>query len=105
MEQKRIEMRLSPQYLKRLKITSIYHYRWLKIWIYHHDPESKEEAIQWVEIGSLAPKRSKEIYGICCFGTLEGKNYVIAVLHLQLLKKGYVSVFSIWKTQVSAAQQ
>ena len=59
MEQKHIRMRLS-QHLERFKKDKKDFVRRFitmdEIWVYHHDPESKQEAKEWCEAGS-APKR------------------------------------------------
>lgn len=61
MEQKHIRMRLCQQHLERFKKNkSDFIRRFITMdetWVYHHDPESKQEAKEWCEPGSSAPKR------------------------------------------------
>jgi histone-lysine N-methyltransferase SETMAR len=61
MEQKHIRMRLSQQHLERfLKNKVDFVRRFITMdetWVYHHDPESKQEAKEWCEPGTSAPKR------------------------------------------------
>ncbi|XP_035234280.1 protein GVQW3-like, partial [Stegodyphus dumicola] len=61
MEQKHIRMRLCQQHLERFKKNkSDFIRRFITLdetWVYHHDPESKQEAKEWCEPGSSAPKR------------------------------------------------
>jgi len=60
-EQKHIRMRLSQQHLQRFKRNKKDFVRRFitmdETWVYHHDPESKLEAKEWTEVGTLAPKR------------------------------------------------
>ena len=55
-----IRMRLSQQHLERFKKDKKDFVRRFitmdETWVYHHDPESKQEAKKWCEAGS-APKR------------------------------------------------
>lgn len=61
MEQKHIRMRLSRQHLERFKRNKKDFVRRFitmdETWIYHHDPKSKQEAKEWCEPGTSAPKR------------------------------------------------
>lgn len=57
MEQKHIRMRLCQQHLERFKKNKSDFIRRFITWVYHHDPESKQEAKEWCEPGSSAPKR------------------------------------------------
>ncbi|EFN62716.1 hypothetical protein EAG_00041, partial [Camponotus floridanus] len=61
MEQKHIRMRLSQQHLERFrKNKKDFVRRFITMdetWVYHHDPESKQEAKEWCEPGTSAPKR------------------------------------------------
>lgn len=61
MEQKHIRMRLSQQHLERFKKDKKDFIRRFitmdETWVYHHDPESKQEAKEWCEPGTSAPKR------------------------------------------------
>ncbi|XP_035211229.1 uncharacterized protein LOC118185474 [Stegodyphus dumicola] len=60
MEQKHIRMRLL-QHLERFKKNkSGFIHLFITMdeaWVYHHDPESKQEAKEWCEPGSSAPKQ------------------------------------------------
>ena len=55
MEQKHIRMRLSQQHLERFKKDKVDFVRRFitmdETWVYHHDPESKQEAKEWCELG------------------------------------------------------
>ena len=59
MEQKHIRMRLS-QHLERFKKDKKDFVRRIitldEIWVYYHDPESKQEAKQWCEAGSASKR-------------------------------------------------
>ncbi|XP_015189824.1 PREDICTED: uncharacterized protein LOC107073645 [Polistes dominula] len=61
MEIKHIRMRLSQQHLERFRKDKVDFMRRFitmdKTWVYHHDPESKQEAKEWCKPGSSAPKR------------------------------------------------
>ncbi|CAH2100850.1 unnamed protein product [Euphydryas editha] len=61
MEQKHIRMRLSQQHLERFRKDRVDFVRRFitmdETWVYHHDPESKQEAKEWCEPGCSAPKR------------------------------------------------
>lgn len=61
MEQKHTRMRLSQQHLERFrKDKKDFVRRFITVdetWVYHHDPESKQEAKEWCEPGTSAPKR------------------------------------------------
>lgn len=61
MEQKHIRMRLSQQHLERFKKDKVDFVRRFitmdETWVYHHDPESKQEAKEWCEPGCSASKR------------------------------------------------
>ena len=61
MKQKRIRMQLSQQHLERFRQDKKDFVRRFitmdEIWVYHYDPESKQEAKEWCEPGTLAPKR------------------------------------------------
>lgn len=61
MQQKHIRMRLCQQHLERFrKDKKDFVRRFITMdetWVYHHDPESKQEAKEWYEPGSSAPKR------------------------------------------------
>ena len=61
MEQKHIRMRLSQQHLERFKKGKVDFVRRFitmdETWVYHHDPESKQEAKEWCEPGCSASKR------------------------------------------------
>lgn len=60
MQQKHIRMRLYQQHLERFrKDKKDFVRRFITMdetWVYHHDPESKQEAKEWCEPGSSAPK-------------------------------------------------
>ena len=60
-EQKHIRMRLSQQHLERFKKDKVdFVHRFITMdetWVYHHDPESKQEAKEWCEPGCSASKR------------------------------------------------
>lgn len=61
MEQKHIRMRLSQQHLERFrKDKKDFLRRFITMdetWVYHHDPETKQEAKEWCEPGTSASKR------------------------------------------------
>ena len=61
MEQKHIRMRLSQQHLERFKKDEVDLVRRFitmdETRVYHHDPESKQEAKEWCEPGCSASKR------------------------------------------------
>lgn len=63
MEQKRDRVRLSQQHLRRFKMDKKDFVRRFitmdETWVYHYDPESKQESKEWCEPGTSAPKRVK----------------------------------------------
>lgn len=59
-------------------------------WIYHYDPKSKQERLQWIEVGCSVPKRSRPKLSakeVMSPGFWDAKRTILLIDYLEKMKQ------------------